>query len=145
MAKKTIIKNISKPSARQKILIVDDEQDILTSMKMLVESMGYEAKTANNGKKALAALKKERFDLIFLDLLMPEMSGREVLEKIRANPKLKNQMVAFLTVVQLSKPGEEIIKKLKPDAYIMKPIDVADFRKKIKKLLDKADKNGRKR
>ncbi len=119
----------------KKVLIVDDQKDILTSVGMLVEGEGYKAKTASNGKQALAMLKKESFDLVLLDVLMPEMSGREVLQKIRADPKLKNQKVAFLTVIQLSETGKDIVKKLKPNAYFQKPINVADFRKRLKKIL----------
>ncbi len=119
----------------KKVLIVDDQEDILTSVGMLVESMGYEAKTLNSGEKALKALQQESFDLVLLDVLMPEMSGREVLQKIRDDPKLKNQKVAFLTVIQLSEPGKDVIKKLKPIEYFRKPIEIADFRKRLKKIL----------
>jgi len=120
----------------KKILIVDDEKDILTSVKELIEDIGYKAKTASNGKKALERLKLEKYDLVLLDMLMPEMSGREVLEKIRKDPKLKKQKVAFLTVVQLSEPGKNIVKELKPVDYFQKPIDIADFRKRLKKILE---------
>ena len=120
----------------KKILIVDDERDILTSVKELVEDIGYKAKTASNGKKALEMLKLEKYDLVLLDMLMPEMSGREVLEKIRKDSKLKKQKVAFLTVVQLSEPGKDVVKKLKPVDYFQKPIDIADFRKRLKKILE---------
>ncbi len=119
----------------KKVLIVDDQKDILTSVGMLVEGEGYKAKTATNGKQALAMLRKESFDLVLLDVLMPEMTGREVLQKIRKDSKLKNQKVAFLTVIQLSETGKDIVKKLKPDAYFQKPINVADFRKRLKKIL----------
>ena len=119
----------------KKVLIVDDQEDILTSMKMLVESEGYEAKTANRGKLALKLLKQESFDLVLLDILMPEMSGMEVLVNIRKDSKLKNQKVAFLSVVKLSEPGKDIVKELKLVEYFQKPIDVVDFRKRLKKLL----------
>lgn len=119
----------------KKVLIVDDQEDILTSMKMLVESEGYEAKTANRGKLALKLLKQESFDLVLLDILMPEMSGMEVLVNIRKDSKLKNQKVAFLSVVKLSEPGKDIVKKLKLVEYFQKPIDIVDFRKRLKKLL----------
>ncbi len=120
----------------KKVLIVDDQKDILTSVGMLVEGEGYKAKTASNGKQALAMLKKESFDLVLLDVLMPEMSGREVLQKIRADPKLKKQKVAFLTVVQLSEAGKDIVKKLKPVDYFPKPIKMANFKKRLKKILE---------
>ncbi|MBW2984335.1 response regulator [Candidatus Woesearchaeota archaeon] len=121
---------------KKKVLIVDDEEDILTSVAMLINNMGYEAKTANNGKKALEMLKKQKFDLVLLDILMPGISGREVLENIREYPKLKNQKAAFLTVVKLSEYGRDIMKKkLKPVDYFQKPINVSDFRRRIKKIL----------
>jgi len=120
----------------KKILVVDDEKDIASSVKMLVEGMGYDSTVANDGKSALEMLNKEKFDLVLLDILMPQMSGREVLEKIRASAKLKNQKVAFLSVIQLSPEGKSSIKKLKPVEYFQKPIvDIRDFKIKLKRIL----------
>ncbi len=120
----------------KKILIVDDEKDILESVKILIETKGScETRTANSGKEALEILRKEKFDLVLLDVLMPEMSGVDVLKKIRADSSLRNQKVAMLTVVQLSKSGENVMKKLKPVEYFKKPIDVADFKKRLEKIL----------
>jgi len=119
----------------KKVLIVDDEPDILESVKGLVENAGYAAVAVDSGKKCLERLGKEKFDLVLLDVLMPIMTGRHVLEEIRKNPKLKKQMVAFLTVVQLSEPGKEIIGRLKPAEYFQKPIDPENFVKRLRKLL----------
>jgi|SRR3989344_3278320 len=119
----------------KKILIVDDEEDISTSLKTLLETMNYEIKTTNNGASALKLLKKENFDLVLLDILMPGLSGKETLEKIRADPELKNQKVAFLTVIDIKKYGSETIKQFKLVDYFKKPIDVTDFKKRIKKIL----------
>jgi response regulator RpfG family c-di-GMP phosphodiesterase len=67
---------------------------------------------------------------------MPQMSGREVLEKIRADSKMKKQKVAFLSVVQLSEEGKDSVKKLKPVEYFQKPItDLNEFKTKIKRIL----------
>lgn len=129
-------KTIKKQSATSgKILVVDDELDILESIKMLLEIGGYGVKTVNNGEDAIKILKKEKFDLMLLDILMPNLSGVKTLEKIRADSHLKNQKVAFLTVVSLSKNGKGVIKKLNPVDYIEKPIDNAVFKKKIKKII----------
>jgi CheY-like chemotaxis protein len=120
----------------KKILVVDDEQDTLISMKMLLENSGYVVNTVVSGKDALNLLKKEKFDLVLLDVMMPEMSGREVLEKIRADSKLKNQKVAFLTAIQLGLEGQSLVKKLKAVDYFQKPIvDINDFKMRVKKLL----------
>ena len=120
-----------------KILIVDDEQDIRESVQMLVETQGYETRVVDNGLSAINALKKEKFDLVLLDVLMPNLSGIKTLKKIRTDPKLKNQKVVFLTVVSPSKNGKRIIEELKPTAYIEKPIDNASFKKKLKEILGK--------
>ncbi len=120
----------------KKILIVDDEKDIASSVKLLVDKLGYESKTVNDGESALEILKKEKFDLVLLDILMPEMSGREVLEKIRATSKKKKKKVAFLSVVQLSTTGKSSVEKLKPVAYFQKPIvNIAEFKIKLRELL----------
>jgi len=120
----------------KKVLIVDDEADIASSVKMLIDGMGFSSRVVNNGAAALDVIKKEKFDLVLLDILMPQMSGREVLEKIRADSKLKKQKVAFLSVVQLSTEGKDSVKKLKPVEYFQKPItDLNEFKTKIKRIL----------
>jgi len=117
-----------------RILVVDDEEDILESVAMLVEAMGYEAETVNSGKKALDALREGKYDLVLLDILMPKMSGIETLEKIRADSKLKGQKTMFLSVVSPSRNGKGVIAKLKPLDYLEKPIDNAKFKEKIGKI-----------
>jgi CheY-like chemotaxis protein len=120
----------------KKILVVDDEKDIVSSLKMLIDGMGYGCKTVDSGMSALKIMNKENFDLVLLDIMMPEMSGREVLEKIRADSKLKNQKVAFLTAIQLGLEGQSLVKKLKAVDYFQKPIvDINDFKMRVKKLL----------
>ena len=117
------------------VLIVDDEHDILESVQMVLESGGYKVKSVDNGKQVLKLLQKEKFDLVLLDILMPEMSGNQVAEEIRKNPKTKNQKLAFLTVVTVGEQGKMVIQDLKPMDYIQKPFGIADFRKRIKKIL----------
>lgn len=120
----------------KKILVVDDEEDITKSIKTLLSHAGYEVRAVNSGAKALQMLQKEKFDLVFLDILMPELSGNEVAEKIRKNPKTKNQSIAFLSVVTLGEEGKVLIKKLKPVDYIQKPFKTTDFKKRVKTLVD---------
>jgi len=120
----------------KRILIADDDDEIRESTKMFLKKMGYEVVDASDGQSALYLLKKSKFDLVLLDVIMPKMSGREVLERIRKDPKLKKQKVALLTVVRLSHPGKELIAKLKPEEYFQKPIvDLKTFRKKIEKIV----------
>ena len=119
----------------KKILIIDDEADLLYSMKILLESWGYEVEVVDNGEDGLKILEKGKFDLVLLDLLMPEMSGREVLEKIRKNDKLKDQKVALFTVVQLDRYGGEGIQDLNPCGYFEKPINIPAFERSLKNIL----------
>lgn len=119
----------------KKILLVDDEMDILESVEMLLNTSGYDVQTVESGIKAINLIKKNKFDLVLLDILMPKMSGIKTLEKIRADPAIKNQKVAFLTVVNPSKNGKGIIDKLKPIGYIEKPIENNSFKRQVKKFL----------
>jgi len=119
----------------KRVLIVDDAADIRTSVMQAVQSEGFEAVTASSGEEGMELLKNEKFDLILLDIFMPEMSGRDMLELIRKDPKLKDQKVAFLTVANLSETGKGIISKLQPVDYFQKPVELDDFVKRLRKLL----------
>mgnify|MGYP006436799707 FL=1 len=119
----------------KKILLVDDELDIRESVKMLLETMNYEVEITDDGNNAITMLKNGTFDLVLLDILMPKISGIKTLEKIRADSKIKNQKVVFLTVVSPTKNGEGIIEKLGTLDYIEKPIDNNSFKEKIEKIL----------
>jgi CheY-like chemotaxis protein len=118
------------------VLVVDDEPDILLSIKMLLERDGYNVTAVDSGEKVLQLLKKKKYDLVLLDLLMPNMAGDVVADKIRKNPITKNQKFAFLTVVTAHETATSIIKKLKPADYIQKPFETADFRERVKKMLE---------
>ena len=80
-----------------KILIVDDEKDILEFLSYNLQKEGYEIFRANNGNSALKVAKKEIPDLIILDVMMPEMDGIETCEKIREIESLDSTLILFLT------------------------------------------------
>lgn len=117
------------------ILIVDDEENIREVVSAILEPEGYKIITASDGADCLEKLKTLKPDLILLDMMMPGMSGREVCEKIRANPKTKGLKVAFLTVARFSESGKEELKKLGIIDYITKPFENADLIKRIKKVV----------
>ncbi|MFY9309723.1 MAG: response regulator transcription factor [Bacteroidia bacterium] len=81
----------------QKILLVDDEQDILEFLSYNLKKEGYLVYTANNGKEAVSVAQKIVPDLIILDVMMPDADGIETCRELRAIPELKNVMIAFLT------------------------------------------------
>jgi CheY-like chemotaxis protein len=127
----------------KKIMIVDDTRDTVEMVEKLLTSEGYKTIIAFNGKEALDKLRNmnadERPDLILLDMFMPEMSGREVCERIRSekNPGLKDIKIAFFTVANFKEQGKQILKELKVIDYITKPFDVDDLLNRVYMALEK--------
>ena len=122
---------------KKTILIVDDEVDILKLLEDLLKSRGYKVVKAKSGFEALKILKKIKPDLIILDFFMPRMTGGDVCEKIRTDPKLKNLKVIFLTVARFSKPGLDKLDEMRVLDYIRKPFDNMDLIKRIEKVIKK--------
>ena len=117
-----------------KILLVDDEPDILEIVGYNLKNEGYQVYTANNGLEALKSAKKISPNLILLDIMMPEMDGIETCEKIRAIKSLENTLIAFLTA-----RNEDYSQVAGFDAgaddYITKPIKPKVLISKVKSLL----------
>lgn len=117
-----------------KILLVDDEPDILEIVGYNLSSEGYQVITAENGFEAVKKAKKERPQLIILDVMMPEMDGIEACEQIRKNPDLSETIITFLTA-----RGEDYSQVAGFDAgaddYITKPIKPKVLVSKVKALL----------
>ena len=104
-----------------RILLVDDEEDILEFLSYNLIKEGYKIKTASNGKSALKILEKFKPDLIILDVMMPEMDGIEVCENIRKNEKNDDVLILFLTA--RSEDYSELAGfSAGADDYITKPI-----------------------
>lgn len=119
----------------KKILIVDDETDIRELVKTVLGTAGFKVDGASSGPDALGKLKKKaNYSLVLIDFFMPKMSGRELLETIRKDKKLKKLKCAFLTVATFSKKGQAEIKKLGSLDYIRKPFDNEDLVRRVKKL-----------
>ncbi len=81
----------------KRILIVDDDELVLIALKELLKPQGYEVQTINSGAEALKMLEKDGFDLLILDIMMPEMDGFELCRKIRQKEPYKDTPVVFLT------------------------------------------------
>lgn len=108
---------------KKKILIVDDEKDILLTLGKRLTAAGYSVLTADNGVDALTLAKSKHPDLIILDIIMPTMEGSEVAAKLKENPLTKNIPVIFLTAI-LSKEEELNKKHMIADHIIFaKPFD----------------------
>jgi len=108
-------------STKQKILIVDDEPDILELIEYNLKKEGYQVYTARNGQEAVAEAKKVSPDLIVLDIMMPKMDGIEACRIMRTMPEFKNTFMVFLTA--RSEEYSEIAGfNVGADDYIAKPI-----------------------
>jgi len=124
-------------STEQKILLVDDEQDILEFLSYNLKKEGYSVFTANNGKEAIIIAKKVTPDLIILDVMMPDMDGIETCRGLREIPELKNVMIAFLTA--RNEDYSQIAGfDVGADDYINKPIKPRVLISRIKALLRRA-------
>ena len=117
-----------------KILLVDDEPDILEIVGYNLKNEGYKIYTAKNGIEAIASAKKNNPHLIILDIMMPEMDGIEACEKIRTTKGLENVLITFFTA-----RGEDYSQvagfNVGADDYITKPIKPKLLVSKIKALL----------
>lgn len=121
-------------NSKYKILLVDDEPDILEFLTYNLKKEGYSVFTAGNGKEALAIAKVENPHLIILDVMMPDMDGIETCREIRAIPGLKDVMIAFLTA--RNEDYSQIAGfDVGADDYINKPIKPRVLISRIKALL----------
>ncbi|MFD2892448.1 response regulator transcription factor [Flavobacterium chuncheonense] len=117
-----------------KILLVDDEQDILEIVGYNLSQEGYQIVTASNGKEAIVKAKKELPNLIILDVMMPEMDGIEACENLRKLPELENTIITFLTA--RSEDYSQVAGfDAGADDYIPKPIKPKVLVSKVKALL----------
>ncbi len=117
-----------------KILLVDDEQDILEIVGYNLTQEGYQVVTAANGREAITKAKKELPHLIIIDVMMPEMDGMEAVENIRRIPELSNVIITFLTA--RSEDYSQVAGfDAGADDYIAKPIKPKLLVSKVKALL----------
>lgn len=121
------------PEKRYHILLVDDDIRVLKMMKEILKDH-YDTAVATNGQIALKFLEKHSTDMILLDYMMPGQNGKEVLEKIRQNPKYSEIPVIFLTGVSDAKHVKECL-ALRPQGYLLKPVKQEELLKKLDEVL----------
>ena len=119
------------------ILVVDDERALSTALKMKLESQGFQVVTAENGKKALDVVQKQKIDVIILDLIMPVMNGFDFIEAQQA-------LGMKVPVIVLSNLGQEQdIKRMKAlgiNSYLIK--SDAPISKVVEEVHKKLDTSG---
>ncbi len=121
----------------KRVLVVDDEPNIVMSLEFLMRRAGFEVAVARNGREALDALEGSPPDLLLLDVMMPEFDGYEVCERIRARPEWSGTKIVMLTA-----RGREVERErglaLGADAYVTKPFSTRDLVEQVKRMLDVA-------
>lgn len=117
-----------------KILIADDEPNIVASLEFLLGAAGFQVESVTDGGQAMARIETEPPDLILLDIMMPVLSGYEVCQRVRANPAWSR-----IRIVMLTARGREVeVDKglaLGADAYVTKPFSTQDLVAKVRELL----------
>jgi len=121
---------------KHKILIVDDEHDIVVILKMALEKEGYEVVEAFDGVEALQKVKETNPDLILLDIMMPKMDGHSVNLKLKENPETAKIPVIVITGRGQLKELVQARKDIEIVAYLEKPFTVSMLLGKIKETLE---------
>ena len=129
-----------------KILVIDDDPDILDALAMILETQGYQVSTARDGIEGLASLKAEKPDMMILDLLMPKMDGFAVCKELQ-DPrwsKFKNMPILILTSVRedASRRRYELETglELNVDDYVEKPISPDILLQRVERLVKRKEK-----
>ena len=118
----------------RRVLIVDDEPNIVMSLEFLLLASGFEVRTAGDGEQAIEAIGASAPDLVLLDVMMPKKNGYEVCQWIRADPSLAQVKVVMLT----AKGRDPDIEKglgVGADAYVTKPFSNRELLERVQALL----------
>jgi phosphate regulon transcriptional regulator PhoB len=121
-------------SPQEKILVVDDEPDIVELVAYNLKKEGFFIASASDGEEALGKIRKEKFDFIILDLMLPGMPGMEICRVLRNDPKTKN-----LPIIMLTAKGEEVDKilglEIGADDYLTKPFSPRELLARMKAVM----------
>lgn len=117
----------------KKILIAEDDMSLSKALKLKLVSLGFEADVVKDGEEALALIKKQRYDLMLLDLMMPQLDGFGVLAALKG---VKNRPVIFVNSNLSQATDREKAMKLGADQYLIKSdISLKEIVEKITKAL----------
>jgi putative two-component system response regulator len=122
----------------KKILVIDDETMITKTLQKLLKKEGYDATIVQSGTQALEEVKTKDFDLIVIDIRMPQMDGIETIQAIREylSVEEKDPIPEIVITGYADEQKYKCAVDLKVSAYIYKPFDTKDFLDTIKRTLD---------
>ncbi len=117
---------------RRKILVVDDEKDVIETLRMSLESDNYSVVEAYTGYQAIKKAQSEAPDLILLDVMLPDITGYETCNRLKKNPLTKLIPIIMLTGLSgITKSDKKLGLDLGADGYITKPIDLEELKARI--------------
>jgi DNA-binding response OmpR family regulator len=134
---------VNSPLHGGKILVVDDEPDILALLDQHLQEEGYVTRTAATGTEAVTMARAERPDLILLDVMMPGMSGFDVCNLLQDSAETRNIPVIFLTAVAET-PKKVMGLRLGAEDYVTKPFDLRELSARVAVALRRARRNAAK-
>ncbi len=120
---------------KKRILLVDDEKDLAYAITLQLEANNFEVLLAYDGQEALDKVRREKPDLIILDLMLPKIDGFKVCRMLKFDEKYKHIPIILFTA-RAQKSDKEIGKEVDADSYITKPFDPQELLGKIKELLN---------
>lgn len=120
--------------AKKRILVVDDEKQLVDMLKMRLEANNYEVIAAYDGMEALECSRKQKPDLIVLDLMLPKLDGYQVCRMLKFDKATHKIPIVMLTALS-QKEDREWGKKVNADVYITKPFNAEELLEKIKVLI----------
>ncbi len=122
--------------SQKKILVVDDEVDLVETIRFPLEMEGFNVLVSYNGEDALNQARKEKPDLILLDLMLPKLDGYKVCRLLKFDERYKDIPILMLTAKTQEK-DKLLGKETGANEYITKPFDIDDLMKKVKAYLSK--------
>ena len=120
--------------AKKRLLVVDDDADLLKMLQLRIASAGYEFMSALNGSEMLRLMKMKRPDLVILDIMLPGMDGYSALREMRKEEEFKDIPVIVLSAKEKKKVGD-LFALEKVAFFVEKPFDTADLLQKIRSLV----------
>jgi DNA-binding response OmpR family regulator len=122
----------------QTVLLIDDDENVRRSIGYVLKNQGYRILEAHTGSAALDTLRREPVDLIILDLVMPEMDGTIVCDRIRSTPAWAQLPVIIFTIMrgEICRDWQHYVKA---DACLLKPFEVGELLMAVRKLLDRTE------
>lgn len=117
----------------KKILFIDDQPDVVEVVSLRLKKLGYETIIAVSGEEGLDCVRQKCPDIIFVDLIMPGVSGEEVLVRLKNDDAFKK--IPAILFTSSTERIEETAKKLQADDYLAKPFEPAQLIEKITKFI----------